>query len=123
MTQRMDPEAKAAWVEALRSKEYKQGRRQLVRICPDGSAEFCCMGVLCDVAGLPIATDLDKETRYEFVDEARLGVLPLSFAQSIGLGSVNPGIVYDGLNSDLAELNDRYRLSFSQIADLIEAQL
>ena len=44
----MDATLKARWIAALRSGEYRQGRR-LLR-ASDGS--YCCLGVLCEVAGL-----------------------------------------------------------------------
>lgn len=52
----MKPEIKAAWVAALRSGEYEQGRH---RLHTKGQVKdtFCCLGVLCDLAvkaGLPV---------------------------------------------------------------------
>ncbi len=44
----MDPELKKKWVAALRSGEYKQGRNRLHRKVDNS---FCCLGVLCEVAG------------------------------------------------------------------------
>lgn len=44
----MTQELKDKWVAALKSGTYVQGRQMLKT--PDG--RFCCMGVLCDVAGL-----------------------------------------------------------------------
>ena len=41
-----------AWVKALRSGDFKQGRKQLVNRV-NGSDVFCCLGVLCDLAGIP----------------------------------------------------------------------
>jgi hypothetical protein len=41
----MNPDVKALWVAALRSGEYKQGKRQL-----RNRGKFCCLGVLCDLA-------------------------------------------------------------------------
>lgn len=46
----MDAKLKADWVKTLRSGEYKQGQVQL----QDGEY-FCCLGVLCKVAGLKIS--------------------------------------------------------------------
>lgn len=43
----MDAYLKAKWVAALRSGDYKQGKNQLC----DGAA-YCCLGVLCEVAGI-----------------------------------------------------------------------
>lgn len=47
----MKPEIKAQWVQALRSGEYQQGRGRLVRQGYDNSwREYCCLGVLCELA-------------------------------------------------------------------------
>jgi hypothetical protein len=43
---KLDPEVKAAWVAALRSGDYTQGREYL-RSSDD---TFCCLGVLCELA-------------------------------------------------------------------------
>lgn len=41
----MDKQIAVQWVAALRSGDYKQGRRQL----RNGANEFCCLGVLCNL--------------------------------------------------------------------------
>ncbi len=41
----MNQEIKQAWIEALRSGEYQQGRGQL----RDQKGRMCCLGVLCDL--------------------------------------------------------------------------
>jgi hypothetical protein len=54
----MNPEVKAAWVAALRGGEYEQGVGYLCQESPaDPSVrEFCCLGVLCDLAAKAGAT-------------------------------------------------------------------
>jgi hypothetical protein len=42
--EKMNPEWKEKWVEALESGEYEQGQG-----CLNGSGKFCCLGVLCDL--------------------------------------------------------------------------
>ena len=42
----MKPEIQAEWVAALRSGEYKQG----TGVLRSEANEFCCLGVLCDLA-------------------------------------------------------------------------
>ena len=71
----MDEQIKKQWVEALRSGRYKQGREYLRTELSDGSYNYCCLGVLCDIKevriwnslypgyhdnGLPNFTILDK---------------------------------------------------------------
>lgn len=44
----MKHEVAEKWIEALKSKEYKQGKNKLCRV-DGGDREYCCLGVLCDV--------------------------------------------------------------------------
>jgi len=44
MAEKLDPEFKAAWLEALESGEYEQGRRYLRQ-----NDSFCCLGVALNV--------------------------------------------------------------------------
>jgi len=46
---KMDKKLKAKWVKALRSGAYHQGRENLLY---DG--KYCCLGVLCRIAGAPL---------------------------------------------------------------------
>lgn len=61
MSEKMDPELKAKWVAALRSGEYKQGTGRLRKPTADGQ-RFCCLGVLCEVVGIPRLDDRDGGT-------------------------------------------------------------
>ena len=45
----MNKELRNKWVTALRSGEYKQGRKQLYH-----AGRFCCLGVLADIKGEPV---------------------------------------------------------------------
>lgn len=47
----MEKELKAKWIKALRSRKFKQGQQLLHH---EGSNEYCCLGVLCAVAGKPL---------------------------------------------------------------------
>jgi len=104
------------WVKALRSGEYSQGEGQLV----DSRDNFCCLGVLCNLAPTKIGTWLEHPyggwafgTKEAFFDSH----LPKSVMK------------WSGMNSDHGRLpcrlislmnhNDR-GMSFSEIADLIE---
>lgn len=46
----MDKTLKRKWVKALRSGQYRQGKKVLCRSTPRGDY-FCCLGVLADVRG------------------------------------------------------------------------
>ena len=47
----MSPELKQKWIAALRSGEYIQGKETLYNARAD---TYCCLGVLCRVAGIEI---------------------------------------------------------------------
>lgn len=54
---RMKKEHFEAWMTALRSGEYEQGKGALQTVGKDGKATFCCWGVFCDLAvkaGVPV---------------------------------------------------------------------
>lgn len=48
----MKAEWKKRWMDALRSGEYKQTRGILKWTDADGESHYCCLGVLCEIAGL-----------------------------------------------------------------------
>lgn len=127
----MNPEIKARWVAALRSGEYEQGTYKLNR---DG--KFCCVGVLCDLAVE------DGAAKWDAPHQATLGILDTDptgerprYAQTKtlsefvarwagipGAESEMPSLVLDGAKYSPYTLNDVMKLSFAQIADLIEEQ-
>lgn len=106
-------ENRRLWVEALRSGEYKQGQGYL-RSHDD---HYCCLGVLCDLAGANW-----RPTDYVGtpVFEAEIGCFshaPHFVRHHVGLrDSLGEMFCRDALSS----LNDR-GASFSEIADLIES--
>ena len=94
----MTPEFKAAWVAALRSGKYEQGRGALRT-----GDTYCCLGVACDLID-PIAWD-GRTWRDCAFDN--IGLLPF-----IARGSAET----------LADLNDSGD-TFAQIADFIEGSV
>ena len=88
---------KDKWVRALRGKKYKQGKRYLKH-----KGKYCCLGVLCDVAGVDI-----KETDNELIQDRNtysLFLLP------------------EGTQNELAEQNDDGR-KFKDIAGFINKHI
>lgn len=115
----MDKEIKAKWVEALRSGKYKQERRAL----HPTADSFCCLGVLCDV----LEEEWQPEEGYFFHDaDGNTELLSRRITKRAGLSDDDPVVERGGLTT-LSRLNDgtfdTAALSFSEIADLIEAQL
>lgn len=106
-----------AWVEALRSGKYEQGKN---RLCKDG--KYCCLGVLCEVAieqGLDLKRkDIGGMIHYGTSEEegntAMLPVEVLVWAEMrTGYGD------YDNGEGALSSDNDRGK-SFEEIAAIIE---
>ena len=129
----MNSEIKAAWVAALRSGEYEQGREYLSR---DG--KFCCLGVLCDLAvkAQVIAVCDCCDLGYTDYGQGDEEILPSEVASWAGLEGENrqnpviepagvEGLTWDRREEHrptLAELNDG-GTPFAKIAEVIEAQL
>lgn len=107
----MKPELKEAWVKALRSGDYKQGQGAL-KWQGSGAALHCCLGVLCEVAGLCLKSEVGLNHSLQFDGDMSstggLGVRARSFV----------GLPYD-VHVKLWKMND-YGDTFEQIADYIE---
>lgn len=109
------------WLAALRSGNYKKGTLRL----RDTSDRFCVLGVLCDVVdpdrwALP-APRTPPYPWYSF----GLGIdsfLPEDVVELVGLRSKN-GHSLDRVNDFpcLSAMSDRKAMTFTQIADIIEA--
>lgn len=95
----MDAKLKADWVKALRSGEYRQTKFNF----EDGEG-FCCLGVLCKIAGRQ--TELDdgghRQDNWRFVE-----------------GEIMSTLIVERL----VDMNDEIENSFSQIADYIEKEI
>lgn len=125
----MSPELKAEWVAALRSGKYEQGRLYLNR---DG--KYCCLGVLCELAGVKkdsfaSAVHESGVVTYIFSDEEQLtDFLGTEFMQALGLerdtvselAGMNDGWEEDLGDSEIVITDQR---SFAEIADVIEERL
>lgn len=62
----MKKELKKKWVEALRSGKFKQTKKFLCTRKED-TQEYCCLGVLCEVMGIPKKKSYDNVYSYEFI--------------------------------------------------------
>lgn len=125
----MKKSVKKKWVAALRSGKYKQGTGTL-RTQED---EFCCLGVLCEVARIegvipnPIRhySRFQDETSWYYGkgsvnDGRRNGTLPWAVMKWAGIEDPNPHL---SLNVTAAGWNDDKGADFNKIADLIEEYL
>lgn len=96
------------WVEALRSGKYEQGRGFL-----RSGNQYCCLGVLSDLAGCSW-TEISDGTFYAEHDAEFAPIKAINF---VGLRSDDGQ--FDG--GTLARRNDECA-SFADIADIIESE-
>ena len=110
----MNPQIKEDWVEALRSGEYEQTQGVL-----DQDDRQCCLGVLCDILDVPFVMGIEPKGRFRLYGETGVesesGHLPASVLKRTG---ITPTQV-----DRLVDLNDKYKATFDEIADYIEATL
>ena len=130
--QRMKPEIKALWVDALRSGEYQQGQNKLHVWDEEGTEFFCCLGVLCDLAvnnGVKVTVvDIDDDGMYCYENEVEF--LPQEVMEWSGVWSKdgeyefegNPDAFGKNLRGKLTNMNDA-GVPFFDIADEIEKWL
>ena len=103
-------EHRRLWVEALRSGKYKQGTHAL-RSSDD---RYCCLGVLCDIAGVEWGRHSSELYRAGY----DITAAPPKAMGFVGLTDRIGGF---GEGSDaLASWND-FGANFAEIADLIES--
>lgn len=126
------------WILALRSGKYSQGTGSL-KVKIKGVDHFCCLGVACDnkqdEIGYEWAVFSDKDTRPAFArkfnpsPEAKsFGELPSDVQKFYGMinstgfmvGYTQPDNDHPHQNGGLITLNDKFGLSFSDIANVIE---
>lgn len=108
---KLPPDFKAKWVEALRSGKYKQCTSEL----SDEYGRFCCLGVACIVAG---------HTHREMVGYGFVGNIEKYNIKFLNTDLV-PSMLHgnDGIAFRLQQMNDVGKRSFSEIADYIEQNL
>jgi hypothetical protein len=113
---------KKKWIAALRSGKYKQGDSAL-RLESEGESQFCCLGVLADVAGLRWHAKGPQGEREFWLGSFKRDtcdtMLPPLFAAEHDLGHPN---ATKSIQLDLASMNDTGR-TFKEIANWIEKNL
>lgn len=114
ITIRMPKDTLAKWLAALRSGDYRQGRRALYDASTDG---YCCLGVLQHVMGGNVERYEDW-TPKSYPSETWRNRLGVEFRSSRGGTTHNPHL--PKLETDAASANDTGH-SFAEIADAIEA--
>ena len=107
---KLPPAFKKKWVKALRSGRYNQGKCWLYTKEYD-VPQYCCLGVACRVAKVPIELIRDKDT---IPNRADFKVVPSPIR-----GYTN----HKQVVKFLTILNDDLKFSFKDIANWIEARL
>lgn len=130
--QKMNPEVKAKWLEALRSGKYTQGQAVL-KVYENGKPTYCCLGVLCDIN--PDLGEWKDEGDSTYRNKTRLRADTFRMSDSDIPNALSYGYAYiphamheltgldEAAQSELANLNDDRKLSFAEIADWIEENL
>lgn len=115
----MNQEIKNKWVAALRSGDYRQGKNALRK-----GEYHCCLGVLCEIAVAEgvVQQGIDHHGDSLYGPDEEYSFLPREVIKWSGFEVRNPYVEYEGDTHSLAGLNDKGK-TFSEIADIIEAQL
>lgn len=104
----MKKELRDAWVTALRSGNYAQGRK---RLRSNTREAFCCLGVLCE-----ISPDIERvASGYTYQDESLFSSFSERTATSIGLTLSQ--------QTTLVCMNDQEMRTFPEIANWIESNI
>lgn len=122
----MDKKIQKQWVAALRSGKYNQGQGALLKeYYIPGQMNYCCLGVLCDLAQkAKIGKFVKKSGSRSYFFQAKNSSstritdgLPQSVRKWAGISKYY-GFVDDGNN--LITCNDNLFYDFNKIADIIE---
>lgn len=128
----MNRDIKAAWVTALRSGEFKQGRGALFGSDDQGNPSYCCLGVLSKLAVDAGIVEMDPTSRigngcHRFGRSGSDGFsgtysyLPVDVQHWADVNG-DPEATIGGETKFLSQHND-HGATFTQIAEAIEAQL
>lgn len=125
----MNQELKTKWVEALRSGKYTQGNGLLCNLNSEiNKLEHCCLGVLCEVAG--VVRIHDDEGNYKF--DGKQDYLSNTLLEKFGIGHqeqkklacMNDGSEeYSDAGNAVSNEFENKPQTFGQIADWIEKNL
>lgn len=105
-----------AWLEALESGKYEQGTLHLKY-----DNRYCCLGVLCEVMGLPFGHSHGQGPAYSDGVTSSSAEVPLGAASRAGLNNGWGEIKGDDEHRSLIYLNDKKEFDFRQIAAFIRA--
>lgn len=84
--QKMNPDVKTLWINALRSGEYLQGRGKL----KTPNDKFCCLGILCDLYHKTTGFGSWEKSIFNDGEDSNEFYLPLAVQSWAGLPSRSP---------------------------------
>lgn len=135
----MDKKVKEVWIEALLSDEYDQGPGNLCKEFPDGTTNWCCLGVLLDVADdedwfvpdtvLEVSTNSDGSLKNSVnwrkshkVQPVAQNFIPREEGSESQLSDSTRKLfgISDAQHEKLMEMNDSGKWSFRRIAGYIK---
>jgi len=117
----MNPEVKEKWVAALRSGEYKKGRKYMRK-----GGRYCCLGVLTDLYCKETGKDFKEMFTVVGVVDYNTSYLPDDVGTWADVSCSQVRVtLHGGMRASIDEVNDGLfgRKTFKQIADIIEEQL
>lgn len=97
---------KRKWIAALESGKYRQTTEYLCQ-SENKKRTYCCLGVLCEVAGVPREKDYSYDGRYDVLSSKLLARFDLSHRDQ----------------DILTDMNDEQGASFKEIAIHIKENL
>lgn len=121
-------EARKIWIEALRSGKYQQGEGYLKVFSEEkGTFQYCCLGVACEIFKETLNLREEEENRGSSSFNG-LGLIPPGEIVSLlGLHTAYGNKYGDAAEEEfqgasLVDLNDELKLSFEEIAEVLEKQ-
>jgi hypothetical protein len=111
----MDEKIKEEWIKRLRSGNYEQGIGFLNK-----DDKYCCLGVLCEIA---VEEGILEKIKYDnaFSYDGYMGNLPVKVDKWCRFSQNKKFYVGDD-SYEIIDLNDTKKLSFLEIADVLEKQ-
>ena len=114
---KLEKSFKKRWVAALRSGKYEQAQGSLY----DGdTGGFCCLGLMCLLRGASKSAMNGETMPHNLYNFGTLFNIDEAHTDFFEEGGAAWQVPYKGKMRFLTELNDGYRLSFKQIANIIE---
>ncbi len=117
-----------AWLDALKSGKFRQGRKRLAIRTKNKKVDYCCLGVACVVANR-MGRKLKKSSQKDILGDViafndSAGALPTVVTRTLNLrddvGSFKQPVSFNGISSGcLASLNDNGQ-THKKIAEYIE---